>query len=244
MAKKNKDQIPAVNLSSVANRDIIQRLNFLYQASTYLNFINPDPKASTSGLSAPPEQSGPGKKTKRQKREEKSKTRHPTTAADLSRSYVQSMRIIGQKTMVRMDPSIKRTLCKNCNTVLIPGTTSTVRIKPCPSHGHAVVYTCLACSTARRIIAPPVLDPDAPPEASTSAVPPPDAPPTKHDSGDAAAMNIDQPTSPSHGHITKKPLRGRRPKKPHIPRPLPLFQRKGHIIFRGNDILVEDDAAQ
>lgn len=70
------------------------------------------------------------------------------TAADLSRIYVATMKTIGQKTVVRMysflaipdfhlfsmlafsrDPSIKRTICKGCAVVLIPGSTATVRVK-------------------------------------------------------------------------------------------------------------------
>ncbi len=37
MAKKPKDETP--NANSVPNKDIIQRLNFLYQAGVYLNGV-------------------------------------------------------------------------------------------------------------------------------------------------------------------------------------------------------------
>ncbi|KAK0244448.1 Rpr2-domain-containing protein [Armillaria nabsnona] len=126
MAKKPKDETP--NANSVPNKDIIQRLNFLYQASVYLNGVTSQ---------SPP----------RRKR---------VTTSDLSRSYVSSMKIVGQKTVVKMDPSVKRTICKGCNTILVPGSTVTIRAKKSPSHGHLMVYTCTHCKTTRRIPAPPV----------------------------------------------------------------------------------------
>ncbi|PBK70677.1 hypothetical protein ARMSODRAFT_89527 [Armillaria solidipes] len=73
------------------------------------------------------------------------------------------MKIVGQKTVVKMDPSVKRTICKGCNTILVPGS---IRAKSAhisifnavesPSHGHLMVYTCTHCKTTRRIPAQPV----------------------------------------------------------------------------------------
>ena len=109
MAKKDET-------SSVSNKDVLQRLSFMYQASTYLN-----------GLPPPPD-----------------KKRQRLTTQDLSRSYIDSMKSVGKRTTVKMsvgydiqrsrphkirDPSVKRTLCKGCNTVLVPGSTATVRTK-------------------------------------------------------------------------------------------------------------------
>lgn len=97
MAKKNKDSEPVVNLHSVANRDIIQRINFLYQASTYLNSVSQALPASAENVQ--PQQPAPSVKGKSKK---KQKVRHPRNTAELSRSYIGSMRTVGQKTMVRM----------------------------------------------------------------------------------------------------------------------------------------------
>lgn len=94
MGKKDKNQGPVANLSSVANRDIIQRINFLYQASAYLNTISP-PAASPSSNDAPAHP--PKGKSKK-----KNTIRHPKSTSELSRCYVGSMRIVGQKAMVRM----------------------------------------------------------------------------------------------------------------------------------------------
>ncbi|KAK0503705.1 RNAse P Rpr2/Rpp21/SNM1 subunit domain-containing protein, partial [Armillaria luteobubalina] len=125
MAKKPKDETP--NANSVPNKDIIQRLNFLYQASVYLNSVTSQSPSR----------------------------RRRVSTSDLSRSYVSSMKVVGQKTVVKMDPSIKRTICKGCNTILVPGSTVTIRVNKSASRGHVMVYTCTHCQTTRRIPAAP-----------------------------------------------------------------------------------------
>lgn len=76
MAKKPRDDAP--NPHSVANRDIIQRLNFLYQASVYLNGV--------PGLTTPAKVVG----------------RRVLSTSDLSRSYIKTMKIVGQKSVTKM----------------------------------------------------------------------------------------------------------------------------------------------
>lgn len=75
MAKKGKAGGP--NPQAVPNRDIIQRMNFLYQASSYLNSI---PSHSDSYETTPDRiQSG-----------------------DISSKYIGMMKTVGQKTLVKM----------------------------------------------------------------------------------------------------------------------------------------------
>ena len=172
MGKKNKADGPSP--SSVPNRDIIQRLNFLYQASTYLNVlhaqnnpqhvsqpIKPTGKSETesnslSGTSEkvkPENQDHNGGSTKNQDMCKRPGKRKASTQ-DIARNYLKSMKVIGQKTNVKMyfvlilrlwsrkkrsdmlllfirfrDPSVKRTLCLGCNNVLISGVTAKVRVR-------------------------------------------------------------------------------------------------------------------
>lgn len=226
MAKKNKDDVPNVN--SVTNRDILQRMNFLYQASTYLSLQTP-PKEFQGRLPA-----GLKGKEKKEEMRRRNKARHSTAPEDLSRAYVKSMKAIGQKTTMRLDPSVKRTLCKTCNLVLIPGRTELVRIKPWPGAGHAVCYTCMSCQQTRRIPAPPVLGADAASdtdetEASTShAQHPTGEVPTQMDVADAHAQST--PAAPAQPKPKPKRKRGPQPRLP------PLFERNaGHVVFRGNE---------
>ncbi|KZT10824.1 Rpr2-domain-containing protein, partial [Laetiporus sulphureus 93-53] len=250
MAKKNKnnDQDSTPSLSGVANRDILQRLNFLYQASAYLQSISQDPTAKPIDRGRPSKLSPLQGPSKAEKKEIRRKQRHPNTAVELSREYIKSMKIIGQKTMVKMDPNVKRTMCKKCNSLLIPGTTALVRVKSSPSHGHLISYTCLSCTAARRIPAPPILDPDASPSTTGALPATTDAQPSASTSSaptDDAPMEVDATHVPAEAIGTmRKPIVRRRRRQKHKkktvePRLPPLFQRKGHVVFRGNERLEE-----
>ncbi|KAH8992756.1 Rpr2-domain-containing protein [Lactarius hatsudake] len=218
MGKKNKDETP--NPNGVVNRDILQRLNFLYQASTYLESIscNSDvrPKvdsATDTTEGVPTGASGSARSTaglaKAQLgRKERRRKRRVILAADIGQGYVRAMRLIGQKTTVKMDPTVKRTLCKGCDTVLIPGLSATVRVNGSNNHRHLVTTTCLRCKSSRRIPAPPVLKPEL-------------AAPLHED----AVMEVDK----SGGSTPRKSKRRRGPP----PRSPPLFEREGHVVFRG-----------
>lgn len=88
MAKKQKDskgeEIP--NPSGVKDKDIMQRLNFLYQTSVYL--------AQASGSEPPiPDRKGKG--------HEKTKKKNGTLL-DLSRQHTQTIKAIGRKAVLRM----------------------------------------------------------------------------------------------------------------------------------------------
>ncbi|KAL1945784.1 hypothetical protein VTO73DRAFT_1786 [Trametes versicolor] len=238
MAKKNKDSEPVANLHGVANRDIIQRINFLYQASAYLNSVSQ--ALPTSAVQ--PQQPAPAVKGKSKK---KQKVRHPRDTAELSRSYIGSMRTVGQKTMVRMDPSLKRTLCKSCDTILLPGSTAIVRVRPTFSHRHAVVYTCLTCNASRRIPAPPVLGIDGTLPAdnvavvNTTSAPSPSTPATALQAGgETSTMDADAQSTESPIPLRKKKHKRQRSKA--TARAPPLFERAGHVVFRGNERLPDD----
>ncbi|KAJ6594205.1 RNAse P Rpr2/Rpp21/SNM1 subunit domain-containing protein [Mycena capillaripes] len=201
MAKKNKDG-EAPNANNIVNKDIMQRLNFMYQASVYLSGVLPVSPEKT-----------PKKRTKKSRK---------MTVHDLSKSYINSMKTVASKTMVKMDPAVKRTLCNGCNIVLVPGSTATVRVKSSGVHGHIMHYRCTSCNSTRRIPAPPTLtDPEAlvsasGPSASTSAAP-------------DAAMDI-EPEEP-----VEKPPRTQKPPRARIP---PLFARDvGHVVLRGDEKL-------
>ncbi|KAG8689659.1 hypothetical protein FRC11_001364 [Ceratobasidium sp. 423] len=93
MAKKSQvktDQSPAV----IPNRDLMQRMNFLYQASVHL---------SRSGSH--------------------------TETSRLARKHVKTIKGIASGAVVKIDPTVKRMLCKGCNAVLVPGSSASVRVK-------------------------------------------------------------------------------------------------------------------
>jgi ribonuclease P protein subunit RPR2 len=95
MAKKDKIEVP--NSNSIANKDTLQRLNFLYQASIFMNSL-------PSSLSSSPERpietkSGPSNSKK--KRSTSSRKRN-WSALELSRVYVEDAKAVAQKTTTRM----------------------------------------------------------------------------------------------------------------------------------------------
>ncbi|KAJ7268657.1 RNAse P Rpr2/Rpp21/SNM1 subunit domain-containing protein [Mycena haematopus] len=202
MAKKNKDsdtQTP--NANSIANRDIMQRLNFMYQASVYLSGVLPVPPPPT-----------PQKRTKKSRK---------MNVHDLSKSYINSMKVVASKTMVKMDPAVKRTLCNGCNIVLVPGSTATVRVKSSKVHGHIMHYRCTSCNSTRRIPAVPTLtESTAGPSASAASAAP------------DSAMDTDTSESFKKKN-TKKDLKRSAPTA-RLP---PLFAREGHVVLCGNDKL-------
>lgn len=118
MGKKNKGDLP--NPSNITNRDILQRLNFLYQASVYLDSISrkcdagAGPSlASDSGRSigmtgmtavgeAAPSPTTSFPKAMRRKRDRDRRKGRVIRAADIGQGYVRAMRLIGQKTTVKM----------------------------------------------------------------------------------------------------------------------------------------------
>jgi len=144
-------------------------------------------------------------KSTRRKRDRDQRKGRVIRAADIGQGYVRAMRLIGQKTTVKMDPSVKRTLCRGCDTVLIPGLSANVRVNSSNTHRHVITTTCLRCISARRIPAPPVVDLGTAP-------------------GEDTVMEGDR----SRSSIPPKPKRRRGPP----PRPPPLFEREGHVIFR------------
>ncbi|SCZ91853.1 BZ3500_MvSof-1268-A1-R1_Chr5-3g08178 [Microbotryum saponariae] len=257
---------PAVPTAStpVASRDVLQRLNYLYQASTLLGrsgsgmhhqegtsrskrkhkkkgearkgsdttgmdvatarFLPTQPSAGVAAVqhmqpplssTSEPNPSQPTT-TATSKARDPSQAKHASTGTDhhtvrdrqrrrrsaiseettpqqsgmalhaVSCSLAGLMNLVAQKATVKMDPSLKRTVCKTCRSVLVAGMSSSVRVKREPfrffrlretlclltpfvstsrvpslpsgsgPHGHRIVHTCLACRTTRKLPAPPI----------------------------------------------------------------------------------------
>ncbi|TEB37225.1 Rpr2-domain-containing protein [Coprinellus micaceus] len=227
-SKTKEDPAPTIN--SVQNRDIIQRLNFMYQAGTFLQGLHTqNAVASSSSLESTTKEPISSKKRKGGKKAKLECVEGLKTMGDLGRSYVHSMKVVGQRTTVKTDPSIKRTICKGCDVALVPGVTVSTRVEKLSSHGHAVVYACLSCDTKRRIPAPPVVSPSPLPPTAPIA---PDMPLIADIP--SASIGPMQGSAPQR-HLTRK-------KKAPYPRQPLLAARKdaGHVIFRGSEKLIDD----
>ncbi|EAU90906.1 hypothetical protein CC1G_02293 [Coprinopsis cinerea okayama7 len=178
--KKEREVGP--NINNVPNRDVLQRLNFMYQASAYLQrcglegLEETSQQSSTSNSKAEDVQSAqpglgqePGGSKCTNKKRKKSKSRKSTSEIldDLGQFYARSIPTVAQRTTLKIDPSVKRTLCKGCKTTLIPGVSVATRLRKLSSHGHAMVYRCLNCKTTKRIPAPRI--PDGSPSLETES---------------------------------------------------------------------------
>ena len=103
-------------------------------------------------------------------------------------------------------------------------------------HGHTITYTCLACKAARRFPAPPILDLDTPAAddtkltMSTTSTPAASEAPAPLGKDKAGTMEVDAPAT-----AVVEPKKKHRKSLARVP---PLFERKGHAIFRGNELLV------
>ncbi|KAL0105591.1 hypothetical protein PUN28_015823 [Cardiocondyla obscurior] len=53
-----------------------------------------------------------------------------------------------KKAVIRMEPNLKRTICKSCQSPLIPGETARVRLVSKPIKG--IKWTCLTCMNTKR----------------------------------------------------------------------------------------------
>lgn len=67
---------------------------------------------------------------------------------NLSAYYGQIMTGVAKKTVLRIDPSIKRTICKGCHNLLVPGMSSKVRVVK--KNSGQVQHLCLNCQTLKR----------------------------------------------------------------------------------------------
>ncbi|TRM70104.1 RNAse P Rpr2/Rpp21/SNM1 subunit domain-containing protein [Schizophyllum amplum] len=146
--KTKADKVGGSGFGAVTNRDILQRMNFLYQSSVYLNTIFPPSHAINPAPPIQPIQQSASQPAKRKRRQ--------ATTVDLSREYVKTMKAVGRKSVMRIDPAVKRTICKakNCDTVMIPGANVNVRVQSSNNHGHTLSFICPTCGRKRRIPAP------------------------------------------------------------------------------------------
>ncbi|EJD52829.1 Rpr2-domain-containing protein [Auricularia subglabra TFB-10046 SS5] len=182
----------------VQNRDTLQRLNFLLQASTYL-----------ASAPAPTTAPDPAPSDNRKRARNASRRRRTLNLHDLSRAYAQDIRAVGSRTVTRIDPAVKRAICKGCGTVLIPGSTSQVRILPSSTHRHVTRTKCTACGATRVIPCPP-----QEPDGSSALL------------GDTAKADTEYD---QEGNA--------RQKRERVKGKIPFHERPEHIVFRGRERL-------
>ncbi|SPO00008.1 uncharacterized protein DNG_02860 [Cephalotrichum gorgonifer] len=143
MAKKQSGSVP--------NRAIYSRLSYLYQAAAYLGSQAP-PSADSGHPRAlgswDESQAGPGA-------QDQTREPHKDIHATASRRLLSDLRAVSLKTQIRIDPSIKRTICKYCDTLLVEGTSCTSSVENRSRGGKkpwadVLVMKCGTCGREKR----------------------------------------------------------------------------------------------
>ncbi|XP_060933606.1 ribonuclease P protein subunit p21 [Limanda limanda] len=99
---------------------------------------------------------------------------------ELARFYSFTQRTVARRLVLRQDPSVKRTICKKCFSLLIPGVTATIRQQRKKRKNRFTVVTCLSCGQSKKLLNNPdyclwvdnpkaQMDQQKPPESGHSA---------------------------------------------------------------------------
>uniref|UniRef100_A0A3B4WZU4 Ribonuclease P protein subunit p21-like n=1 Tax=Seriola lalandi dorsalis TaxID=1841481 RepID=A0A3B4WZU4_SERLL len=71
---------------------------------------------------------------------------------ELARFYCFTQKTIARRLVLRQDPSVKRTLCKKCCSLLIPGVTATTRQRRKKRKTRFTVVRCLSCGQSKALL--------------------------------------------------------------------------------------------
>ncbi|XP_069006719.1 ribonuclease P protein subunit p21 [Embiotoca jacksoni] len=71
---------------------------------------------------------------------------------ELARFYCFTQKTIAKRLVLRQDPSVKRTLCKKCCSLLIPGVTATTRQRRKNGRTRFTVMRCLSCGQSKTFL--------------------------------------------------------------------------------------------
>ncbi|MED6288724.1 Ribonuclease P protein subunit p21 [Characodon lateralis] len=71
---------------------------------------------------------------------------------ELARFYCFTQKTIARRLVLRQDPSVKRTLCKKCCSLLIPGVTATTRQRRKKKKTRFTVVRCLSCGQTKTLL--------------------------------------------------------------------------------------------
>ncbi|KAM9797463.1 ribonuclease P protein subunit p21 [Syngnathus typhle] len=74
---------------------------------------------------------------------------------ELARFYCFTQRTIAKRLVLRQDPSVKRTICKKCCSLLIPGLTATIRQRKRGKKRRVTVLRCLSCKQSKTLLNDP-----------------------------------------------------------------------------------------
>ena len=126
------------------NKAMHSRVSYLYQAATYLATIEPAPSnVQIKNV------------TRSTNTEIKTSSESETQLQPASRRLVSDLRDVSLQAQLRMSPTMKHSICKNCDTLLIDGSTCTSEVENKSKGGKKpwadiLLRRCNTCGLARR----------------------------------------------------------------------------------------------
>lgn len=134
----------------VTKKALHSRVSFLYQAAAYLATREPQcQNSSTAGQTGIHQDVMTMSQTASQ-----DDIRLPSQA--LSRRCISDLRAVSLKTQIRLSPSMKHSICKRCDIMLIDGSTCAIKIENKSKGGRkpwadVLVRRCKTCGCERRL---------------------------------------------------------------------------------------------
>lgn len=166
--------------SNVPQRHIHSRVSFLYQAATLLSKAQTndqkapgsmiddhhgkqasvDPRAENVHAAVLVENSkradeGRGAQARRESPNREAPPGLSISHAPIARHLLSHLRGVSLKSQIRLSPAIKHSLCKRCDTLLVPGSTSTSMVENLSKGGtkpwaDVLVIQCCICHAEKR----------------------------------------------------------------------------------------------
>jgi ribonuclease P protein subunit RPR2 len=135
-------------ITKVPNKNLYSRVSYLYQAATYLAMREQSDldKLSSDSLSL---------ETENVSSVRNNESKHEASLQPLSRRLLFDLRSVSLKGVMRMSPAMKNSICKNCQTLLIDGSTSTTEVENKSKGGKkpwadVLVRKCNTCGLEKR----------------------------------------------------------------------------------------------
>lgn len=157
--------------TGVSQRHIYSRISYLYQAATYLMNarVGGEPSKIIDGLQTEHSISKDHQELKDEEAEDIDGKEQESAPAPLHTSdasglkdrvgpscYLTShLRSVSLKGQIRLSPAMKHSICKRCDAILIPGSTSSIRVENKSRGGKkawadVLIVTCCLCNAVKR----------------------------------------------------------------------------------------------
>jgi ribonuclease P protein subunit RPR2 len=119
--------------ASVPNKVLHSRINYLYQAASYLSTQQQHSNSPQT----------------------KTKTNSQLDHAQASNQLVSDLKAVSLKAQIQMSPVMKQAICKSCNTILIDSSTCSIEVENKSKGGkkpwaNVLVRSCNICGSSKR----------------------------------------------------------------------------------------------